>query len=246
MGGFRYKKQDWTEYNSDLTLDTNIEIGGVATPEKLEHIEEGIYKANLPIAISLQYSETEITNEEIVDDVRYIDIYTPNIEPKSKSISIFIKPAASDSTEIKTENGDKTITINTTAIEPKWPKTTEITLVQSIKDRTIVKDQDDVRKILVYSSMLNSLASKPKEREIVIDIKHWIEKDDKYEADVYVEAEISQSNIIRFTKGNEITSEQITEMNRCKVKVIENLDGTFTAIAESIPTIDIPLHVVII
>lgn len=25
MGGFRYKKQDWTEYNSDLTLDTNIE-----------------------------------------------------------------------------------------------------------------------------------------------------------------------------------------------------------------------------
>lgn len=246
MGGFRYKKQDWTEYNNDLSVDTNIEIGGVATPEKLEHMEEGIYKANLPIVLSIQYSEDELTNEEIVDGIRYLDIYTPNIEPKAKNISILINPAIEDSTDIKTENGNKTITINTTQVEPRWPKSMEIFLVQSIKDRTIVKDQDDVRKIIVYSSLLNSLASKPTEREVVIDIKHWVEKEGKYEAEVYVEAEIGQSNIVRFTKGNEITSEQITEMNRCKVKVIENIDGTFKAEAESIPTIDIPLHIVII
>lgn len=244
---FTYKPQDWQKYDPSLNMDTNIELGGVATPEKMDHIEEGLVHANMPIVIELIPSDTPFTTIEERDGKKYITVMTDSIEPKQKPITITINPSNKDTTEITESKSTKDILVNTTAVEPRWPDKLVIDLIPGKENSVEFKDKDNTRTLLVKSKFLNEVAIKPQERDIVIYEDQWIrDTDGQYYSDIEVEAEILPSSFIKITKGLNITRSQLEEIRKCKVQTIEELDGSLKAIAQTRPTIDIPLHVSIL
>ena len=46
-----YTKQQWKDYDESKDFQTNVGEGGVATAEKMDHIEQGIYDANIPYTV---------------------------------------------------------------------------------------------------------------------------------------------------------------------------------------------------
>lgn len=246
---YSYIPQDWDKYNSKLNMETNIELGGVATPEKMNHIEEGLIHSNMPISIIIVPSDIEITEIEEKDGRKILTVMTDKIEPKQKPINITIQPSDENTTSVTESKNKKTkeILVKTANIEPKWPENLEITLLPGEKDLVTIEDEDKLRRIIIKSSFLNSCAIKPSEREIVIYTEDWtIGTDYPYEASVTVEADITPSSFVKFTKGSNITKEQLSVIANNKINIIENLDGTFKAVAETLPKIDIPLHVAIL
>lgn len=249
---FKYQPQDWQKYDSKLNIDTNIELGGVATPERMEHIEEGLVHANKALSIEIIPADIEMTENSEKDDRRVLTVYTDKIEPLQRPITITIDPCNEDTTTI-TELENKTtkdILVKTSKLEPRWPENLEIVLEESTNDEdyTIVEDikDDKLRRITIKSAFLNNVAIKPAERDLVLYRDRWVTGTDyPFEFNIGIEAEVTPSNIVRFTKGLNITSAQIVQLNKCKVKTVENLDGTFKAVAQTRPSIDIPLHVVI-
>ena len=250
MSQFSYKPQDWQNYDRRLDNETNIELGGVVTPERMEHLEEGIVHANMTIMIILQTGEDEITDIVEEDGQKIITITSPVIEPKWKPMNITITPSQENSTKVTEVNDKKNIIIKTSSVEPKWPEKLDIVLSPSDKDGkddVLVVDDADTRKIVIRSSYLKTCVTRATEREVVIDIDDWVEIGlEHFEAEIHVEAEILPSNFVKFTKGIEITKEQLREIEFCGVEIVEKLDGRFIASARVKPTIDIPFHVSIL
>lgn len=250
MSSFEYQPQDWSNFREDLNMETNIELGGVATPERMEHMEEGIQYANYPLVITIEPGSDDITNIDFKDGRKYVQIISSSLEPKRGVLNIVIEPSKEDTTTVNDTDKARNVIVKSTAVEPKWPSKLEFQLIpDSVRNDAVVEDdiETDTRKIIIYSTFLNTVAIKPVEREIVIDIEDWKGSKSPFEAEIQIEAEINPNSFVKFTKGLEITKEQIAMMNECGVQVIENLDGTFKAIAtEKIPTMDIPLHVSIL
>lgn len=249
MSKYKYQPQDWQKYDSKLNMETNVELGGVATPERMEHIEEGLIHANMPLNIEIIPSDVEMTENDELDGKRVITIYTNKIEPLQRPITIKIVPSNEDTTTITELENKKTkdILVKTSSLEPRWPQNLEIILQEDDIDSTTVEDieRENVRKIVVKSSFLKGMI-KPAERELVLYRTRWVSGTEyPYEYHIGIEAEVTLSNIVRFTKGSNITTTQITAINRHKVKVIESLDGVFKAVAQTVPDIDIPVHVTI-
>lgn len=247
MGQFNYKPQDWQNYDNRLDNETNIELGGVVTPERMEHLEDGIVHANMPITIILKSGEDDITDIVEEDGRKTITITSSAIEPKWNPINMVITPSNEDSTKVTEVDNRKNIIVKTSAVEPKWPDKLEITLVPENKDDVLIVDKDNTRQIIIRSTFLNTCVTRAAEREVVIDIDDWVEVEtNHFEAEIHIEAEILPSNFVKFTKGLEITKEQLREIDLCGLEIIEKLDGRFIASAKVQPTIDIPFHVSIL
>lgn len=252
MSKYKYQPQDWQKYDSKLNIETNIELGGVATPERMEHMEEGLVHANMPLQIELIPSDIELTENDEMNGKRVITVYSDKIEPLQRPITITISPSNEDTTTIIELPNKKTkdILVKTTSVEPRWPENIEIILQESPNGIDITEvediDKDKLRRITIKSSLLQNMVSKPSEREFVLYRNNWVRGADyPYEYRIGIEAEVTPSNIVRFTKGSNITSTQILAINQCKVRVIEGLDGSFKAVSQTPPTIDIPIHVTI-
>lgn len=247
MSQFKYKPQDWQNYDDRLDSATNVEIGGVVTPERMEHIEEGLEHANMPIYITIEAGEDEFTDVYEEDGKKNIVIVSPVIEPKWKPINITITPSDENSTKVTETTEKKNISIKTSALEPKWPDKLEITLLPGNRDDVLIVDQKDTRKMTIRSAFLKTCVTRATEREVVIDIDDWVEVElEHFEAEIHVEAEILPSNFVKFTKGLEITKEQLREIELCGVEITEKFDGRFIASARVQPTIDLPFHVSIL
>lgn len=247
MDRYVYKPQDWQNYDDELDNETNIELGGVVTPERMEHIEEGIVHANISTSYIIESGDMEMTNEEVEDGRKIITITTPSLEPRQNPLDIRIIPDSEESTSVDNKNDKKTITIKTPNVEPKWPDKLDIVLKPSEVDIVEIEDEDDTRTICIKTTLINNCLTRPYQRDIVIYINDWREVDvNQFEADIHIEAEILPSSFVKFTKGLEITNEQLQEIEFCGVQIIEKLDGTFKALARVAPTIDLPFHVTIL
>lgn len=248
-GVYKYIPQDWQKFNNKLNMETNIELGGVATPERMEHIEEGLIHANAPLSIEIIPGVSASTTITEKDGRKYITVVTDALEEKWKPMNIILDPSDEENTEVTETKATKNIIIRSTKVEPRWPSKLEVVLIPGDKDNVKIEDDEDndVRKLLITSRFLNTVAIKPLSREIVIDIDDWVEGvDNPYEAYLNVEAEIDSCTFVRFTKGSNITREQLNEIDTCEIRVVENLNGTFKAVAKTRPSIDIPLHAAVL
>ena len=54
-----YTKQQWKNYDESKDFQTNVSEGAVATAERMHHIEEGIYAANVPYTVGSVTTGTE-------------------------------------------------------------------------------------------------------------------------------------------------------------------------------------------
>lgn len=249
MAEYRYIALDWSDFNESLNMETNIELGGVLTKERMQHHEEGLVYANMPMDIFIMPGNDDITTVTEKDGRKRVEVYSSEVEPKHAPLYIIIDPTNENTTTVNNTDKARNILVKTNSVEPRWPENLEIQLIPGEKDAVLVTDvkETNTRKIQITSSFLNTCAIKPQEREVVLEYNDWMGNSAPFTQDIYIEAEVFPNSFVRFTKGLEITQEQIREMNECGVTVRENLDGTFTAIAgNKIPDIDIPLHVSIL
>lgn len=252
-GPFKYKPQDWQNYNPDYTMEVNIEVGGVITPERLDHIEEGLVHANMPLNIEIVPDpENDITSTEEDDGRKYIQVISSAVEPRHDSIDISIVPANENSTNIEDdkETKSRTIEINTNSVEPRWPSKLAIQLIPYKYDDVLIIDEPetDTRKIQIRSSFLDTCAIKPSERDIVLYMDDWVlnEETGLYEIPINIEAEVLPTSFVKFTKGKKITKQQLKAIDDFGVAFTEHLNGTFKATATTLPNIDIPFLAVIL
>ena len=80
-----YIKQNWNGYDDSLTVEQNAANGAVATPEAMNHIEEGIYKANKPfIGGTVTVAEEGAPLSVEVTEDKVINIVVPAGTPGEK------------------------------------------------------------------------------------------------------------------------------------------------------------------
>lgn len=249
MSEYTYVALDWSNFDDSLNMETNIELGGVITKERMDHHEEGLVHANMPMDIFIMPGNDEVTTITEKDGRKRVEVYSSTVEPRQAPMNIIIDPSDENTTQVNDTDSARNIVVKTDAVEPRWPSNLIIQLIPGEKDSVSISDDDqtDTRTIQVTSLFLNTCAIKPQEREVVLEFNDWVGNEAPFTQDIYIEAEIAPNSFVKFTKGLEITSEQVKEMNACGIKVQENLDGTYTAIAENkYPTVDIPLHVSIL
>lgn len=249
MDNYRYLPLDWANFDESLNMETNIELGGVITKERMDHHEEGLIHANMPMDIFIVPGNDDVTIVTENDGKKRVEVYSSSVEPKRPPMYIIIDPSDEDTTQVEDTEKSRNILIKSTSVEPRWPGNLEIQLLPGEEDGVLITDDSDTdtRKIQITSSFLGTCAIKPQEREVVLEFNDWFGNKAPFTQDIYIEAEVLPNSFVKFTKGLEITEEQIQEMNACGIRVQENLDGTYTAIAENrIPDIDIPLHVSIL
>lgn len=252
-GPFKYRPQDWQNYNPDYTMEVNTEVGGVITPERLNHMEEGLVHANMPINIEIvPDAENDITSTEEDAGKKYIQVISSSIEPRHNSVDIIINPTNENKTVIEDDKETKSrvIEINTDSIEPRWPSRLEIQLIPYEYDDVLIIDEPkiDTRKIQIKSSFLNTCAIKPSERDIVLYMDDWVLNDETglYEIQINIEAEVLPTSFVKFTKGKRITKQQLKAIDDFGIAFVEHLNGTFKATATALPNIDIPFLAVIL
>lgn len=242
----KYLKQDWSNYDDDLTIQDNIANGGVATVERLEHMEEGIAAANntqMDITVIPGSEDLCIVSEE--KGIKRIEVRTSSLEPKQLPIEVMIYPGDVDNTVIEEIDGKKRLNVFSSSVESKWPAM-DIQIVAGKDNKTKVEDIDGKRKITIYTTALNSFTTAAVEKDIIVDIDDWVGDVAPFESIIAIDG-ITSSNILRFTKGSQITDDQLKAVKDCGVSVVEDLDGTIRVVAsKSKPIIDIPIHVTII
>lgn len=75
MAESNYQKQTWKKYDAEKDILTNIAQGGVATSERLNHMEDGIEKANIPYTVG--NVTTGPTASVTINDDNSIDFVFP-------------------------------------------------------------------------------------------------------------------------------------------------------------------------
>ena len=75
MAESNYQKQTWKKYDAEKDILTNIAQGGVATSERLNHMEDGIEKANIPYTVG--NVTTGQTASVTINDDNSIDFVFP-------------------------------------------------------------------------------------------------------------------------------------------------------------------------
>ena len=99
-----YQKQSWNAYDEDLSLEENIGKGAVATPERMEHMEEGIAQANKPYTAGTVTSGEAGTDPSVtVNEDKSIDFVIPKGEQGEEGESAYEIWKAQPGNESKTE-----------------------------------------------------------------------------------------------------------------------------------------------
>ena len=99
-----YQKQSWNAYDEDLSLEENIGKGAVATPERMEHMEEGIAEANKPYTAGTVTSGEAGTDPSVtVNEDKTIDFVIPKGEQGEEGESAYEIWKAQPGNESKTE-----------------------------------------------------------------------------------------------------------------------------------------------
>ena len=99
-----YQKQSWNAYDEDLSLEENIGKGAVATPERMEHMEEGIAEANKPYTAGTVTSGEAGTDPSVtVNEDKSIDFVIPKGEQGEEGESAYEIWKAQPGNESKTE-----------------------------------------------------------------------------------------------------------------------------------------------
>lgn len=81
-----YTKQEWKDYDESKDFQTNVGEGGVATADKMEHIEQGIYDANIPYTVGSVTSGAEASVN--INPDKSIDFVIPNNGSTEKSFGV--------------------------------------------------------------------------------------------------------------------------------------------------------------
>lgn len=249
----KYLKQTWENYDYKKSFVDNMAVGGVVTRERLQHMEDGIAAAN-----NERMNIVVIPGEEDISSVvetlsnNYLEVRTSHLEPKHKPLRVIISPAAIDSTEVvPDEKGRRLIRIGASMLEPKQPPM-QITLRPAEENKTVIEDiiepdkNYNRREVTVHSKFLNQLAFKVREKEVMVTIDDWVLNNGYYESILNLEDLVSSSNIVRITRGDDPTEDQLDAIHRCEISSKEEFDGTFKLIAKYRPSIDIPVHITII
>ena len=73
-----YNKQKWKDYDINVSFEQNISEGAVASADKMNHMEDGIYQANLPFTVKDVFMvETEEEADVQIDENKNISFYIP-------------------------------------------------------------------------------------------------------------------------------------------------------------------------
>lgn len=81
-----YTKQEWKDYDESKDFQTNVGEGGVATAEKMDHIEQGIYDANIPYTVGSVTTGAEAS--VVINPDKSIDFVIPSNGSTEKSFGV--------------------------------------------------------------------------------------------------------------------------------------------------------------
>lgn len=213
-----YEKLKWSGYDEGKTLEENLTAGAVATPERMEHMEEGIFKANQPYtAGTVEMVEAEAPAE--------VDI----TEEKVVNFKIPVTPGAS-AYDIAVANGFE-------GTVEEW--------LASLKGKSGIDgvdgaqgDKGDPGEAGVDGKDANVTSSAG---TAIIAVADWVEAGTKFTAEVADESVTSTSGVMFNISGDDLAVDAVGIHSLARVAA-----GKFIIVSDAKPDTDINISYVVV